>query len=86
MTTALIFWVFCVAYPIFTLLQSLALIWLIWRFRNEIFQKMPNVPLWISRNWCTQRLPHWSPHTTIEEPAIDIQVDEGSSLASEVHA
>ena len=86
MSTTLIFWIFCVGYPVFTFLQSLALIWLIWRFRNELFLNVPVVPGWNPRAWRICLLPRRSPHATIKGPAINIQGDEVSSLASEVHA
>jgi hypothetical protein len=86
MNTALIFWVFCIGYPVFTLLQSIALIWLIWYFQDEISLKIVTMPVWRPPTWFIRGLIHWSPHSTTCAPARYDQVDEASSLASEVHA
>jgi hypothetical protein len=85
MNTALVFWVCCVAYPAFTLLQSFVLIWLTWRFRDEISLAVSDALAWRPRSWRMRHLPTWSPHATSEEPAIYIRVDDKSSLATGVH-
>ncbi len=84
--TALILWVCCVCYPAFTLLQSLALIWLIWRFRDELSWKMPDALVWRLRFSRIRSLPTCSPITSGEEPPIYRQIGDTPSLIAEVHA
>jgi hypothetical protein len=64
--TALVFWVCCVGYPAFTLLQSFALIWLLWRFRDEISLEVSDVLAWRPRSWRMRRLPKWSPLSSVD--------------------
>jgi hypothetical protein len=87
MNTALIFWVYCVAYPAFTILQSSVIIWFVWRFRDELSWKLSTAPVLRPRFWRARCLPTWSPNTTSgAEPPIYRQPDDRSSVVTEVPA